>query len=165
LAEIEQFYLLPNQRRWRTWFPEAMYVLSLFSNLFKKCYICIYYYMQIYFFFSRYYYANVDETRREVERLIRKDEWKTNDFPEMKEKLLKKLQIKHDPIDNEAIMQKLSTLEENNNKVLLQKLSELEENNNKVLLQKLSALEETDNKVILQKLSALKELIEKICVK
>lgn len=115
-------------------------------------------------FSLRYYYANVDETRREIEKLIRKDEWKTNDFPEMKEELLKKLQIKYNPIDNEAIMQKLSTLEENNNKILLQKLSELE-NNNKVLLQKLSVLEETDNKVILQKLSALEELIEKIYVK
>ena len=24
LAEIELFYLLPLQRRWRTWFPEVM---------------------------------------------------------------------------------------------------------------------------------------------
>ena len=24
IAEIELFYLLPRQRRWRTWFPEVM---------------------------------------------------------------------------------------------------------------------------------------------
>jgi hypothetical protein len=24
IAEIELFYLLPHQRRWRTWFPEVM---------------------------------------------------------------------------------------------------------------------------------------------
>ncbi|POG63060.1 hypothetical protein GLOIN_2v1690004, partial [Rhizophagus irregularis DAOM 181602=DAOM 197198] len=27
LAEIELFYLLPHQRRWKTWFPEVMYVI------------------------------------------------------------------------------------------------------------------------------------------
>jgi hypothetical protein len=26
LAKIELFYLLPNQRRWKKWFPEVMYV-------------------------------------------------------------------------------------------------------------------------------------------
>ncbi|CAB4473938.1 unnamed protein product [Rhizophagus irregularis] len=42
LAEIELFYLLPHQRRWRTWFPEVIH-----------------------------YYADVDKTRIEIERLIK----------------------------------------------------------------------------------------------
>jgi hypothetical protein len=43
--------------------------------------------------FSSHYYADVDKTRREVERLIGNGEWNTKEFTEMKEKLLKKLQI------------------------------------------------------------------------
>ncbi|PKY16465.1 hypothetical protein RhiirB3_402932, partial [Rhizophagus irregularis] len=71
LAEIELFYLLPHQRRWQTWFPEVIH-----------------------------YYADIDKTRREVERLIKEGEWDTKEFAEMREKLLKELQIKHDPINN-----------------------------------------------------------------
>ncbi|CAB4445078.1 unnamed protein product [Rhizophagus irregularis] len=41
LAEIELFYLLPHQRRWRTWFPEVIH-----------------------------YYADTDKARIEIERLI-----------------------------------------------------------------------------------------------
>ncbi|CAB5186039.1 unnamed protein product [Rhizophagus irregularis] len=43
LAEIELFYLLPHQRRWKTWFPEVIH-----------------------------YYADADKTRIEIERLIEK---------------------------------------------------------------------------------------------
>ncbi|PKK66891.1 hypothetical protein RhiirC2_752733, partial [Rhizophagus irregularis] len=53
LAEIELFYLLPNQRRWNSWFPEVIY-----------------------------YYANVDKAREEIKRLIKNGEW-TDSFPEM----------------------------------------------------------------------------------
>ncbi|PKK75145.1 hypothetical protein RhiirC2_737277, partial [Rhizophagus irregularis] len=71
LAEIELFYLLPHQRRWQTWFPEAIH-----------------------------YYADVDKTRIEIKRLIEEGEWDTKEFAEMREKLLKVLDIKHNPIDN-----------------------------------------------------------------
>ncbi|CAB4473901.1 unnamed protein product [Rhizophagus irregularis] len=64
LAEIELFYLLPHQRRWQTWFPEVIH-----------------------------YYADVDKTRIEIERLIKEDKWDTKEF-EMQERLLEKLQIK-----------------------------------------------------------------------
>ncbi|GET57766.1 hypothetical protein GLOIN_2v1549244 [Rhizophagus irregularis DAOM 181602=DAOM 197198] len=80
LAEIELFYLLPNQRRWHTWFPEVIY-----------------------------YYADVDKTRVEIERLIEKGEWDTKEqeLTEMRKNLLVELKIKHDPIDNKVIMEKL----------------------------------------------------------
>ncbi|CAG8489395.1 9672_t:CDS:10 [Funneliformis caledonium] len=72
LKEIELFYLLPFQRRWKSWFPDVMY-----------------------------YYADVDETRRKVNDLIKKGEWNPNklEFSEMKRNLLKKLNIKYDPDD------------------------------------------------------------------
>ncbi|PKC54349.1 hypothetical protein RhiirA1_477482, partial [Rhizophagus irregularis] len=85
LAEIELFYLLPHQRRWHTWFPEVMY-----------------------------YYADVDKTRIEIKRLIEVGEWDTKEFTEMRENLLKLLEIKHNPIDNEVILKKLEKLEEQN---------------------------------------------------
>ncbi|CAB4384281.1 unnamed protein product [Rhizophagus irregularis] len=40
LSEIELFYLLPNQRRWKTWFPDVIY-----------------------------YHANIDKTRREIKEI------------------------------------------------------------------------------------------------
>ncbi|CAB4398805.1 unnamed protein product [Rhizophagus irregularis] len=83
LAEIELFYLLPHQRRWETWFPEVIH-----------------------------YYADVDKTRIEIKRLIEVGEWDTKEFTEMRENLLKLLEIKHNPIDNEVIMKKLEKLEE-----------------------------------------------------
>ncbi|GBB86746.1 hypothetical protein RclHR1_13150002 [Rhizophagus clarus] len=50
LAEIELFYLLPNQRRWEKWFPEVFY-----------------------------YQASVDKTREEIKEMIKNNEWDTND--------------------------------------------------------------------------------------
>ncbi|GES86118.1 hypothetical protein GLOIN_2v1874127 [Rhizophagus clarus] len=64
LAEIELFYLLPNQRRWKTWFPEVIH-----------------------------YYADVDKTREMVKEMISKGEWNTKEFPKLKEDLLDKLNI------------------------------------------------------------------------
>ncbi|PKC67994.1 hypothetical protein RhiirA1_417430 [Rhizophagus irregularis] len=84
LAEIELFYLLPHQRRWQTWFPEVIH-----------------------------YYADVDKTRIEIKRLIKDGEWDTKEFTEMREKLLKELQIKHNPIDDEVILEKLEKLTSN----------------------------------------------------
>ncbi|UZO24088.1 uncharacterized protein OCT59_016406 [Rhizophagus irregularis] len=37
-----------------------------------------------------YYYANVDRTREEIKRLISRDEWNADAFPEMKKDLFKK---------------------------------------------------------------------------
>ncbi|PKC75174.1 hypothetical protein RhiirA1_528989 [Rhizophagus irregularis] len=64
LAEIELFYLLPHQRRWKTWFPEIIY-----------------------------YYANFDDIRKEVKAMMDRGEWNTNAFPELKNDLLNKLNI------------------------------------------------------------------------
>ncbi|CAB5313302.1 unnamed protein product [Rhizophagus irregularis] len=80
LAEIELFYLLPYQRRWQTWFPEVIH-----------------------------YYADVDKTRIEIKRLIKEGEWDTKEFTEMRENLLEELQIKHNPIDNELMLEKLKS--------------------------------------------------------
>ncbi|UZO16198.1 uncharacterized protein OCT59_007587 [Rhizophagus irregularis] len=64
LAEIELFYLLPHQRRWKEWFPEIIY-----------------------------YYANFDDIRKEVKAMMDRGEWNTNAFPELKNDLLNKLNI------------------------------------------------------------------------
>ncbi|PKY29596.1 hypothetical protein RhiirB3_484012 [Rhizophagus irregularis] len=64
MSDIELFYLFPNQRRWKTWFPDVIY-----------------------------YHANFDETRRKVLEQIKNDEWNNDEFPEMKRKLLNKLKI------------------------------------------------------------------------
>ncbi|CAB4376033.1 unnamed protein product [Rhizophagus irregularis] len=36
LTEIELFYLLPNQRRWKSWFPEVIYYYANIDKLEKK---------------------------------------------------------------------------------------------------------------------------------
>ncbi|CAG8735344.1 8182_t:CDS:2, partial [Funneliformis caledonium] len=59
LEEIELFYLFPNQRRWKTWFPDVIY-----------------------------YHANVEETRKEIQKLIQ-NESHTEKFSDMKEELRK----------------------------------------------------------------------------
>ncbi|RGB28185.1 hypothetical protein C1646_768131 [Rhizophagus diaphanus] len=85
LAEIELFYLLPHQRRWKAWFPEVMY-----------------------------YYANADKTREEVKRLINDGQWDTNEFPEMKKDLFNKLNIKNNPadeIDMRVLLEKIENIE------------------------------------------------------
>ncbi|CAB4426456.1 unnamed protein product [Rhizophagus irregularis] len=100
LAEIELFYLLPHQRRWQAWFPEVIH-----------------------------YYADADEVQIEIKRLIKEGEWDTNEFTEMKENLLKELQIKHNPINanlqikkpNEVLLEKLKSSDEK-----LDKLDKLE---------------------------------------
>jgi hypothetical protein len=119
LAEIELFYLLPHQRRWQTWFPEVMYVVLLL----KKFNVIILLIIQIYFL--RHYYADIDKTREEVQRLIKEGEWDTKEFTEMRNILLKKLKIKYNPIDNEAILEKLKSYDEKFDK--LEKLNKLEE--------------------------------------
>jgi hypothetical protein len=43
--------------------------------------------------------------------LIEEGEWDTKEFTEMRKKLLKVLEIKHNPIDNEVILKKLDKLE------------------------------------------------------
>jgi hypothetical protein len=52
--------------------------------------------------FLRYYHANVDETRKKVREMIDNRDWKTNEFPDMKIKLLKKLNI-DDYITNKPV--------------------------------------------------------------
>ncbi|CAB4399132.1 unnamed protein product [Rhizophagus irregularis] len=64
LAEIELFYLLPHQRRWNEWFPKVIY-----------------------------YYADFDKTRQEIKEMIKEGEWNTDEFSELKQKLLHKLKI------------------------------------------------------------------------
>ncbi|GBC04660.1 hypothetical protein RclHR1_00580025 [Rhizophagus clarus] len=67
LAEIELFYLLPQQRRIKLFFPNIIY-----------------------------YCADVDKVRAEVKKLIKDGRW-SNEFPEMKKDLFKKLNIKRNP--------------------------------------------------------------------
>jgi len=43
--------------------------------------------------FTRYYHANVDETRRKIKELIKEGEWNSDEFPKMKQNLLNKLNI------------------------------------------------------------------------
>ncbi|CAB5377303.1 uncharacterized protein OCT59_011753 [Rhizophagus irregularis] len=139
LAEIELFYLFPCQRRWKTWFPEVIH-----------------------------YYADADKVREEVQRLIKEDEWDTKEFTEMRNNLLKELKINYDPINNEAIMEKLKSheklLKENNNEVILEQLKSheklLKENNNEVILKKLKSYDEK-----LDKLEELEKLLKEIRAK
>ncbi|CAB4435270.1 unnamed protein product [Rhizophagus irregularis] len=65
LAEIELFYLLPHQRRWQTWFPEVIH-----------------------------YYADIDKTREEVQRLIKEDKLEELEKLKELEKLLKEIRAK-----------------------------------------------------------------------
>ncbi|GES77116.1 hypothetical protein GLOIN_2v1874127 [Rhizophagus clarus] len=69
LAEIELFYLLPHQRRWKTWFPEK--------------------------FVLRYYYADDNKTRQKIKEMRKKSEWSTSPFTKLRETLLKQLKIEN----------------------------------------------------------------------
>ncbi|POG75859.1 hypothetical protein GLOIN_2v1561207 [Rhizophagus irregularis DAOM 181602=DAOM 197198] len=127
LAEIELFYLFPFQRRWQSWFPEVIH-----------------------------YYADVDKTRREVERFIKNGEWDTKEFTEMREKLLKELQINHNPIDNEVILKKLEELDDKKlDNLPLEKLE-------KSYYEKLDKLEKSEK---LGKLEKLEKLLKEMCAK
>ncbi|GBB84657.1 hypothetical protein RclHR1_11220006 [Rhizophagus clarus] len=70
IAEIELFYLLPHQRRWISWFPELIY-----------------------------YRVDVEKARLYVREAINKGEWKKEDWPEMKYKILKLLSIEDAILD------------------------------------------------------------------
>ncbi|PKB97289.1 hypothetical protein RhiirA5_433416, partial [Rhizophagus irregularis] len=73
IAEIELFYLLPHQRRWRTWFPEVIY-----------------------------YSVSVEKARKYIREEIKEGKWKKDDWPEMKHKILKLLSM-DDTIVNQAV--------------------------------------------------------------
>ncbi|PKC57248.1 hypothetical protein RhiirA1_472792 [Rhizophagus irregularis] len=106
--------------------------------------------------------------REEVQRLIKEGEWDTKEFTEMRNNLLKELKINYDPINNEAIMEKLKSheklLKENNNEVILEQLKSheklLKENNNEVILKKLKSYDEK-----LDKLEELEKLLKEIRAK
>ncbi|PKC16704.1 hypothetical protein RhiirA5_406700 [Rhizophagus irregularis] len=70
IAEIELFYLLPHQRRWRSWFPEVIYCR-----------------------------VDVEKTRIYIKEAIKKGKWNMDDWPEMKHKILKLLSIDDAIID------------------------------------------------------------------
>ncbi|PKY57911.1 hypothetical protein RhiirA4_549853 [Rhizophagus irregularis] len=74
LAEIELFYLLPHQRRWRKWFPEVIY-----------------------------YYADVYKVRQKIKEMINEGEWNTGEFSELKQDLLNKINIQHNPVDETTL--------------------------------------------------------------
>ncbi|EXX52922.1 hypothetical protein RhiirA1_421643, partial [Rhizophagus irregularis] len=108
LAEIELFYLLPHQRRWKTWFPEVIH-----------------------------YYADVDKTRVEIKRLIKEGEWDTKEFTEMRKNLFKVLRIEHNLNDNEVMLEKLKSHDEKLEKLdKLEKLEEKLEKLEKLLEEK-----------------------------
>ncbi|RGB39329.1 hypothetical protein C1646_690114 [Rhizophagus diaphanus] len=63
LAEIELFYLLPFQRRWKEWFPEVIH-----------------------------YYASIDDIQKVIQEIKQQHKWKlfNKAFPELGQALLKK---------------------------------------------------------------------------
>ncbi|PKK76704.1 hypothetical protein RhiirC2_844957 [Rhizophagus irregularis] len=74
LAEIELLYLLPHQRRWHKWFPEIIY-----------------------------YYADADKVRQKIKEMINEGEWNTGEFSELKQDLLNRLNIQHNPVDETTL--------------------------------------------------------------
>ncbi|CAI2195826.1 2290_t:CDS:2, partial [Funneliformis geosporum] len=44
---------------------------------------------------TRYYHANVEETRREIKNLIKEKEFKTDKFSDLKKNLLKQIKIRY----------------------------------------------------------------------
>lgn len=66
--------------------------------------------MLIYKFIIRYYFANVDKTREKIKEMINGGEWKTDYFPEMKQELLDKLNIRHNPNHDKVFMEKLEEI-------------------------------------------------------
>lgn len=66
--------------------------------------------MLIHKFIFRYYFANVDKTREKIKEMINNDEWKTDYFPEMKQELLNKLNIQHNPHNDKVFMDKLEEI-------------------------------------------------------
>jgi len=62
LAEIELFYPFPFQRRWKRWFPEVIH-----------------------------YRVRIDVVRESVKKAIIDGNWKTDDYPEYKNKVLRLL--------------------------------------------------------------------------
>ncbi|RIA87805.1 hypothetical protein C1645_827225 [Glomus cerebriforme] len=116
LAEIELFYLLPNQRRWEAWFPEVMW-----------------------------YYANTDETREEIKRLMNKNLWKTNDFPEMKKALLEELKINNEDKNTAVSQQELNELKIALLKELKTNKDDTQQELNKLKLDLLKELKNDDN--------------------
>ncbi|GBB98779.1 hypothetical protein RclHR1_03320005 [Rhizophagus clarus] len=84
LAEIELLYLLPNQRRWKEWFPEIIY-----------------------------YYADADKARQKINEFINKGEWNTDKFSELRQELLNELKIPNNsqnPVDMTTLKQILEEI-------------------------------------------------------
>ncbi|RGB28686.1 hypothetical protein C1646_767546 [Rhizophagus diaphanus] len=90
----------------------------------------------------------------EIKRLIKEGEWNTKKFTEMWEDLLKELGIKHNPIDNEVIFEKLKELDDK--KLDNLPLEELE----KSYYEKLCKLEKSEK---LGKLEKLDTLLKEMC--
>ncbi|PKY26903.1 hypothetical protein RhiirB3_442388 [Rhizophagus irregularis] len=116
LAEIELFYLLPHQRRWKEWFPEVIY-----------------------------YYANVDKTREEIKKLISDGQWDADVFSEMREDLLKKLNIQNYKTD-QKLLKEIQEKQEADQK-LLKEMQEKNETDQK-LLKELQEKHENDQKLL-----------------
>src|SRR5688572_27389402 len=57
----------------------------------------------IHYHFTRYYYANVDETRRKIKELTKEGEWDSDEFPAMKQTLLNRLNVQ-DISDQESLL-------------------------------------------------------------
>jgi hypothetical protein len=97
--------------------------------------------------------------------LIKEGEWDNNEFIKMQERLLKGLQIKHIPIDNKVILEKVKSNDEK-----LDKLEKLEEKLEKLdklekLEEKLEKSEKSDKLEILGKLETLEKSHCEILVK
>jgi polyhydroxyalkanoate synthesis regulator phasin len=68
----------------------------------------------IFFFYTnlslRYYYADADKVRQKIKEMINNGEWNTDEFLELKQNLLNKLNIQHNPVDETTLQNMLEEM-------------------------------------------------------
>ncbi len=81
----------------------------------------------IFFYFTRYYHASVDETRKKVKELIKEGDWNSDELSRLKHKLLKKLNIHEQDMHEQDILlkQKLDNLKDELQKSIKQQLEDI----------------------------------------
>ncbi|UZO16938.1 uncharacterized protein OCT59_008304 [Rhizophagus irregularis] len=92
-----------------------------------------------------YYYANVDKTREEIKKLISDGQWDADVFSEMREDLLKKLNIQNYKTD-QKLLKEIQEKQEADQK-LLKEMQEKNETDQK-LLKELQEKHENDQKLL-----------------
>jgi|SRR6266540_4313226 len=84
----------------------------------------------IFFHFTRYYHAIVDEMRKKIKELIKEGNWNSDELSRLKHKLLKKLNIhEQDMLEQDILLkQKLDNLKDELQKSIKQKLEDIQSN-------------------------------------